>query len=248
MNAKAICSVVGCGKLLHCKGVCTKHYERLKNHGDVHAGDSLTCAQCAKIFDGRPYARYCSASCRLKAHRQRQAEVCKKRYYEDPEYREKRRRLRQVCWDKNKSTYRAAENEKRKALRSQLRLCVVCADPIPLGSTSYRYCSLSCAAFAKKPKHGRKGALCAVCDRPSERRKKFCSDVCRKIKQKPKKKTLQQRQTARQSEKKRLSNSYVKECIVKHQKCRLPYALIPTDLVDAYRALLQLKRAIQERT
>lgn len=63
-----VCSAPGCDGTHVAKGLCTKHYQQMQNHGSLLV-DELTCARCGDLFTrpykGNPHAvRFCSHACR----------------------------------------------------------------------------------------------------------------------------------------------------------------------------------------
>jgi 5-methylcytosine-specific restriction endonuclease McrA len=56
------CSVDGCDRAPHSLGVCSRHYQRMREHG-YYGEHNLTCKQCGCGFTSEHMQKYCSKQC-----------------------------------------------------------------------------------------------------------------------------------------------------------------------------------------
>lgn len=157
------CSQPECSKPTVGRGLCAKHYQRLRYHGKLDEvappPDVSTCAQCGSKFDPRQRrygAMYCTRKCkdaaksaRDLAQRQRATENCEFCGESLAGKRTDARYCNETCGQNARN--RLTSQARRASMLAARRPCAGCGDPIPDsrgGKASY--CSWECRIRSRR--------------------------------------------------------------------------------------------------
>jgi hypothetical protein len=137
------CSIDGCVTRATTAGLCTKHYQRKRAHGDPAAPAMVTkpCEYCGEKFTGRRNRRWCGWKCRSRSMGAKPAEEiianakCRKTYHCEHcavEFRPKRVANNRFCSRDCAFAHKAERKTKVKAPLPP-KPCIDCSLPIRRG-------------------------------------------------------------------------------------------------------------------
>jgi predicted nucleic acid-binding Zn ribbon protein len=143
-----------CDRPEYARGLCSRHYQHARRHGELPHQPVRTCAECSEPMHGKTArARYCSQQCKEKA-RQRDrraaalAEAGERRCLNCQIVIPEHVTLKAKCCSREcgiawENTKRA--DEKRTQLLAMRGPCPGCGGPIPEeNSGRWKYCSTAC--------------------------------------------------------------------------------------------------------
>lgn len=148
------CSEDGCELDVKGHGLCSRHYQRARYHGELPEASPSVCGHCGERFEARRWgAKYCSRKCNDNAryHRtrapERRATECEQCGADITEMYRSARFCSAKCGSDHRNAERAAERRESKVGRS----CKGCGGEVPSSRKSTAlYCTEACKIKSRR--------------------------------------------------------------------------------------------------
>lgn len=156
-----------CGQPVYARGLCSRHYQHARYHGELPGQPARTCAECGQVMqDKTARARFCSMQCKEKARQRGRRgaaleEVGERRCLNcgaliPASVTLKAKVCSRDCGVKWQNRQKAArKHEAAMAARDERPPCPRCGSPVPSGlKNGTIYCSKNCQQLAWNERTG----------------------------------------------------------------------------------------------